>query len=113
MSTRSTLSYDSGNDNLGLTITISPKWGHTLASAQRTLWDSNILTSNNNIGHYTNGTQINSKVGYGFVLGEHTQTLTVYSGYEFDDQTEDELLFGFKSRNRFKLWVGFRGNTED
>ena len=47
-----------------------------------------------NIGQYTNGTQINSKVGYGFVLGEHTQTLTVYSGYEFDDQTEDELLLG-------------------
>ena len=91
---RSTLGYDSGHDDLGLTITISPKWGQTLASAQNTLWNSDILTNKNEIGQYTNGTQINSEVGYGFKLGDHSQTLTVYSGYEFDDQTEDELFLG-------------------
>ena len=69
MSVRSTLGYDRGNDDLGLTITISQNWGQTLASAQHTLWNSDILTNKNEIGQYTNGTQINSKVGYGFVLG--------------------------------------------
>ena len=112
ISVRSTLGYDRGNDDLGLTITVSPKWGQTLASAQNTLWNSNILTNNNEIGRYTNGTQINSKVGYGFVLGEHTQTLTVYSGYEFDDQTEDELLLGSRVAIGSNFGLDFEGTRE-
>ncbi len=112
MSVRSTLGYDRGNDDLGVTITVSPKWGHTLASAQHTLWNSNILTNNNEIGQYTNGTQINSKVGYGFVLGEHTQTLTVYSGYEFDDQTEDELLLGSRVAIGSNFGLDFEGTRK-
>ena len=96
ISASSSLGYDRGHDDLGLTFTISPKWGQTLASAQNTLWSSNILNSNNEIGQYFNGTQINSKVGYGFVLGEDFRKLTIYSGYEFDDLTADELLLGSK-----------------
>ena len=112
MSVRSTLGYDRGNDDLGLTITVSPKWGQTLASAQNTLWNSDILTSNNNISQYTDGTQVNTKVGYGFVLGEHSQTLTVYSGYEFDDQTEDELLLGSRVAIGSNFGLDFKGTRE-
>ena len=93
MSARSSLKYDYGQDNLGLTIELSPAWGHSVANAQYSLWSSSILTGNNEFGQFINGTQISSKVGYGFVLGENSQALTLYSGYEFDNQTEDELLW--------------------
>ena len=46
------------------------------------------------IGQFTTGTQVKSKVGYGFTLGENSRKLTFYSGYLFDDQIEDELLLG-------------------
>ena len=94
MSANSSLGYDYGNDELGLTLEISPTWGQLQANSQNSLWSNNILASENEIGQYTNGTQVKSKIGYGFTLGENSRKLTFYSGYLFDDQIEDELLLG-------------------
>ncbi len=94
MSANSTLGYDYGNDELGLTLEISPSWGQSQVKSQNSLWSNNILVSENEIGQYTNGTQVKSKIGYGFSLGENSRKLTFYSGYLYDDQIEDELLLG-------------------
>ena len=78
----------------GLTFVLSPTWGQTRADVQNTLWSSNILTSDKNVGQFTEGTQISTEIGYGFALGEVSRQLNLYSGYEFDAETDDELLFG-------------------
>ena len=94
MSLKGSLEYDYGRDDLGLTIALSPTWGQTQAEIQNTLWSSEILASSKEIGQYTEGTQINTEIGYGFILGEESQQLNLYSGYEFDAQADDELLLG-------------------
>ena len=94
MSANSTLGYDYGNDELGLTLEFSPRWGQSQANTQNSLWSNQILASDNEIRQYNTGTQVNSKIGYGFALSEKSRKLTVYSGYLFDDQIEDELLLG-------------------
>ena len=99
----SSIRFDHGNDGLGLNIEFSPKWGQTQANAQNSQLNSNILSSKYEINQYTNGTQVSSKVGYGFELGEDFRTMTIYSGYEFDDQNEDELLLG----SRFAIGSNF------
>ena len=94
ISSNSTFGYDYGNDELGLTLEISPTWGQSQTNAQNSLWSSNILASDSEFGLYSNGTQVNSKIGYGFTLGANSRKLTIYGGYLFDDQIEDELLLG-------------------
>ena len=94
MSMKSSLGYDYGSDELGLTFAISPTWGQTQTDAQNTLWSSNILANDKEVGQYSDGTQISSEIGYGFTLGEDSRKLNLYSGYEFDAQSDDELLLG-------------------
>ena len=94
MSINGTLGYDYGNDALGLTFAISPSWGQTLASVQNTLWSSNILANDKEVGQYSDGTQVNSELGYGFTLGEESRKLNLYSGYEFDAESDDQLSLG-------------------
>ena len=94
MSVNGTLGYDYNNDALGLTFSVSPSWGQTLASVQNTLWSSNILASDKEVGQYTDGTQVSSELGYGFTLGEDSRKLNLYSGYEFDADANDKLLLG-------------------
>ena len=94
MSLTGSLGYDYGNDALGLTFAISPTWGQTLASVQNTLWSSNILASDSEIGQYSDGTQISSEIGYGFTLGENSRKLNLYSGFEFDAESDDKLSLG-------------------
>ena len=94
MSVNGSLGYDYGNDALGLTFAISPSWGHTLTSAQNTLWSSNILASDTDVGQDTDGTQVSSELGYGFTLGENSKKLNLYSSYEFDAEADDNLLIG-------------------
>ena len=45
MSANSSLGYDYGNDELGLTLEISPTWGQSQANSQNSLWSNNILAS--------------------------------------------------------------------
>ena len=40
MNASSSLKYDYGQDNLGLTFEFSPTWGHSFANAQNSLWRS-------------------------------------------------------------------------
>ena len=94
MSINGTLGYDYGNDALGLTFAISPSWGQTLASIQNSLWSSNILANDKEVGQYTDGTQVSSELGYGFTLGEESRKLNLYSGYEFDAESDDQLSLG-------------------
>ena len=94
MSINGTLGYDYGNDALGFTFALSPSWGQTLASIQNTLWSSNILASDKEVGQYSDGTQVNSELGYGFTLGEESRKLNLYSGYEFNAESEDLLSLG-------------------
>ena len=112
MSASSSLKYDYGQDNLGLTIELSPTWGHSFANAQNSLWSSNTFTNNNQFGEFNNGTQISSKVGYGFVFGENSQELTLYSGYEFDNQNDDELLFGSSVSISSNIKLDLEGNKK-
>ena len=53
-----------------------------------------ILHDNSEMGQYYNGTQINSEIGYGFSISDSMGILTLYSGYDFDGQQNDELLMG-------------------
>ena len=94
MSLKGSVEFDYGSDDLGVTFALSPTWGQTQAEAQNSLWSSKILVSSKEVGQYTEGTQINSEIGYGFTLGEESRKLNLYSGYEFDAQSDDELLFG-------------------
>ena len=94
ISASSTFGFDLGNDKLGTILTLSPTWGQSNEDAQNNLWDSNILQDNSEVGRYYNGTQIDSEIGYGFAISEDTGILTLYSGYDFDDQQSDELLLG-------------------
>ena len=112
MSAKSTFGYDYGNDELGLTLEISPTWGQSQANTQNSLWSNNILASDNEIGQFTNGTQVKSKVGYGFTLGENSRKLTFYSGYMFDDQIEDELLLGSSFIISSKFGLDLEGINE-
>ena len=82
----SSIRLDHGNDGLGLNLEFSPKWGQTQANAQNSQLNSNILSSKYEFDQYTNGTQVSSKVGYVFELGEDFRKMTIYSGYEFDDR---------------------------
>ena len=93
MSLKGSLEYDYGSDDLGLTFALSPTWGQTVATVQNSLWSTQILASSKEVGQYTEGTQISTEIGYGFVLGEDSRKLNLFSGYEFDAQTDDELLF--------------------
>ena len=43
---------------------------------------------------YTDGTQVSSELGYGFTLGEESRKLNLYSGYEFDAESDDQLSLG-------------------
>ena len=61
MSVKGSLEYDYGRDDLGLTFAISPTWGQTLDEIQNSLWSSNILASDDEVGQYTDGTQISSE----------------------------------------------------
>ena len=94
MNLKGSLEYDYGSDDLGLTFALSPTWGQTQAEIQNSLWSSEILASNNEVGQYTEGTQISSEIGYGFALGEESRQLNLYSSYEFDASSDDELLLG-------------------
>ncbi len=94
MNLRSSLRYDYGRDDLGLTFEISPTWGQTQSEVQNSLWSNNILTNDKEVGQYTIGTQISSEIGYGFTIGDDTSKLNLYSGYEFDASSNDELLIG-------------------
>ena len=94
MSITGSLGYDYGNDALGLTFGISPTWGKTQISVQNTLWSSSILASDQEVGQYSDGTQVSSEIGYGFTLGEELRKLNLYSGYEFDAQANDKLSLG-------------------
>ncbi len=94
MSLKGSLEYDYGSDDLGLTFALSPTWGQTQAEIQNSLWSSEILASSNVVGQYTEGTQIGTEIGYGFALGEESRHLNLYSGYEFDASSNDELLLG-------------------
>ena len=94
ISASSTFGFDLGNDKLGTILTLSPTWGQSSDDAQNNLWDSNILQDDSEMGQYTNGTQIDSEIGYGFAIGDNTGILTLYSGYEFDQQVDDELMVG-------------------
>ena len=94
MSLKGSLGYDYGSDDIGFTFAISPTWGHLQSEVQNSLWSSSILSSDKEIGQYTDGTQVNSRVGYGFILGEDSRKLNIYSEYEFDAQADDELLLG-------------------
>ena len=94
MSVKSSLGYDYGSDELGLTFAISPTWGQTRTDAQNTLWSNNILANDKEVGQNSDGTQVSSEIGYGFTLGEDSRKLNLYSGYEFDTQSDDELLLG-------------------
>ena len=94
ISLRSSLKYDYGSDNLGLTLEISPTWGQTHTEVENSLWSRGILASDKEIGDYINGTQISSNIGYGFILGENSRKMNLYSGYEFDASTDDELFLG-------------------
>ena len=93
MSLQGLVEYDYGRDDLGLTFALSPTWGQTVATVQNSLWSTQILASSKEVGQYTEGTQISTEIGYGFVLGEDSRKLNLVSGYEFDAQTDDELLF--------------------
>ena len=94
MSMKGSLEYDHESDDLGLTIALSPTWGQTQAEIQNSLWSNEILASSNEIGQYTEGTQISSEIGYGFTLGDESRQFNLYSGYEFDASSDDELLLG-------------------
>ena len=94
MSLNGTLEYDYGNDDLGFTFGISPTWGQTLASVQNSIWSSSILASDQEVGQYSEGTQISTNIGYGFSLGEESRKLNLYSSYEFDAEASNKLLLG-------------------
>ena len=94
MRVNGTLGYDYGNDTLGLTFTISPQWGQTISNVQNTLWSNNILASDKEVGQYSDGTQVSSELGYGFTLGEESRKLNLYSGFEFDAKSDDQLSLG-------------------
>ena len=94
MSITGSLGYDYGNDNLGLTFGISPTWGQTQASVQNSIWSSSILASDQEVGQYSDGTQVSSELGYGFTLGEESRKLNLYSNYEFDAESNDQLSLG-------------------
>ena len=94
ISVKGTLEYDYGNDNLGLTFGISPTWGQTQASVQNLIWNSSILASVQEVEQYSDGTQVDSEIGYGFTLGEDSRKLNLYSGYKFDAESDDQLSLG-------------------
>ena len=94
VSLKSTLGFDYGNDNLGLTFEVSPTWGQTQANVQNSIWNNNILANDKKVGQYPNGTQINSEIGYGFTFGEESKILSLYSNYEFDSETDSNLSLG-------------------
>ena len=94
MSLKGSFEYDYGSDDLGLTFSLSPTWGQTQTEVQNSLWSNNILTSDKTVGQYTEGTQLSSELGYGFMLGEESSRLNLYSGFEFDVQADDKLLLG-------------------
>ena len=96
LSLASTFGYDLGNDGLGISFSVSPRWGRIEDVAINTLWGRDIVYSNNEFGHYSNGIQIFSNLGYGFGIADNSGILTVFSGYEFDDQIEDKVLLGTK-----------------
>ncbi len=64
------------------------------AEVENSHWSSEILSSDKGVGQYTVGTKINSEIGYGFTLSEECRKFELYSGYEFDAQSDDELLLG-------------------
>ena len=108
ISASSTFGFDYGNDKLGTILTLAPTWGQSSDDAQNNLWDSNILQDDSNMGQYTNGTQVDSEIGYGFAIGDNTGILTLYSGYEFDHQVDDELMLG----TRVKIGSNFDFDVE-
>ena len=63
-----------------------------------------------NISQHANGIQIESEFGYGFSVLENSGILTLYGGFEVDNQTQDELLIGtkvlFGNNMRFDLQGG-------
>ena len=94
MSINGSLGFDHGNDALGLTLEISPAWGQTQESVRNSIWSSGILANNDEVGQYTDGTQVNSEIGYGFTLGDDSRKLNLYSGYEFDTKSNSILSIG-------------------
>ena len=107
MSLKGSVKYDYGHDDLGLKFALSPTWGQTQAELQNSLWSNEILARSNEVGQYTEGTQISTEIGYGFALGERSRQLNLYSGYEFDAQADDELLLGTRLAIGSKLGLDF------
>ncbi len=107
MSLMGSVEYDYGRDDLGLKFALSPTWVQTQAELQNSLWSNEILARSNEVGQYTEGTQISSEIGYGFALGEESRQLNLYSGYEFDAQSDDELLLGTRLAIGSKLGLDF------
>ena len=107
MSMKGSVEYDYGRDELGLTFALSPTWGQTQAAVQNSLWSSEILANSNEVGQYTNGTQVSTEIGYGFALGDESRKLNLYSNYEFDAETDDELLLGTSLSIGSKLGLDF------
>ena len=94
ISISSSFEFDHGNDELGMLFELSPSWGQANTKEQNDIWSSDIIESNGDLVQYSDGTQIDFEIGYGFGINDKSGILTPCSRYAFDHKNSDELLMG-------------------
>ena len=92
----STFGFDRGNDSLGLTLALSPKWRRIQSDYGNTLRSRNSITNNDKVNYYSNGTILDSQIGYGFSIADDFGILTLYNGAKFDGNALEKSILGAK-----------------
>ena len=90
----SSLTFDWGSDKRGWLMEITPAWGQTNANIQNSLWSRNILDANFESGQYTDGTSLNSEIGFGLEILQGNSIITPFGGFDYSDSQGTEYQVG-------------------
>ena len=90
----SSLTFDWASDKRGWLIDIAPTWGQTNANIQNSLWSRNVLAANFESGQYTDGTSLNSEIGFGLEILQGSSIITPFGGFDYSDTQGTEYQVG-------------------
>ena len=90
----SSVNYDLSGDKQGVLFEFKTSWGQTETGIQNSIWSGNSLNSFDRSGQYSDGTTLNTEIGYGLEIWDGSSLLTLYTGFNISQNQEQEYQIG-------------------